>query len=61
MLNGKTGTIKKFDGDKGRYQVDLGTASLHSLKPENLRHVIPSSTTFVESGYSGSTAGYTLL
>merc|ERR1711920_556981 len=58
QLNGKSGLITKFVEEKGRFQVELGMANLQSLKPENLRHAA-AAPTFVESTYSGSTAGYT--
>jgi len=62
LLNGKTGLITKWDQAKGRFQVELGMANQQSLKPENLRRHVPSFfANTVDSSYSGSTAGYTLL
>lgn len=58
-LNGKSGFVTKYAEESGRYQVDLGTGKVHSFKRENLRET--SAAGFVEGGYGGSTAGYTLL
>eukprot|EP00927_Polykrikos_kofoidii_P078314 TRINITY_DN75155_c0_g1_i1.p1 TRINITY_DN75155_c0_g1~~TRINITY_DN75155_c0_g1_i1.p1 ORF type:complete len:420 (-),score=71.36 TRINITY_DN75155_c0_g1_i1:35-1234(-) len=55
-LNGKLGVIVRFLEDKGRFEVQLGMATLQSLKPENLKHSIP-----IGGIYTGATAGYTLL
>lgn len=67
-LNGKTGLITKFVEEKGRFQVELGLATLQSLKPENLRQCSSSAQSDGDpfgcqlgSDYTGASAGYTLL
>merc|ERR1712060_152577 len=65
-LNGKKGVIKRFDETKGRYLVELGQATLQSLKPDNLRRTgglesAGGGTSFHADGYTGPSAGYTML
>jgi len=64
-LNGKSGILTKFDQEKGRWQVELGMATIQSLKENNLRRVAAQSTAgsqpvFTEN-YAGPSAGYTML
>lgn len=68
-LNGKTGVVKRFIAEKGRWEVDLFQASLQSLKPDNLKRLGRGSSSgdssggsaFINNDYSGPSAGYTLL
>ncbi|CAE8589060.1 unnamed protein product [Polarella glacialis] len=39
LMNGKRGTIKQHFAEKGRFEVELGSGKLASLRPENLRRV----------------------
>lgn len=66
------GIVKKFFEAKGRWEVDLFQATLQSLKAENLKKLVSpgdlggsqsssGGSGLTNDGYTGPTAGYTML
>mmetsp|Transcript_41608 Transcript_41608/g.120487 ORF Transcript_41608/g.120487 Transcript_41608/m.120487 type:complete len:849 (-) Transcript_41608:304-2850(-) len=51
-LNGKRGVLKNYDEAKARFQVDIESGALSSLKPSNLRKVDP-----LQGGPAAQSAG----